>query len=355
MTVRWSAIWNDVREAVRTSRSHLEALRKVSELRGTDTTWNALARAWRRQIAAGVEELNANDSIAADCVGCVPHSEEQSISWNSWQSTSALDTLVGTKHLVIPDTQVKPGVPIDHFKWIGRYIVDKAPDVVIHLGDHWDMPSLSQYDSPQRKAADGRCKREDIDAGNKALEMLEEELTKAGMKPRKVLLEGNHDGFAPHGRIGRYFNDAPWDEGLITKEMFADSWLGWERVPFLEYLEIDDILYGHLFPFNLRGETTRNALRMGASSPEVQVRAVLQSATAGHKQGLRTGFHYLPTGGARRGIIAGSCYQHDEEYMGPGNNHWRGILVKHDVRMGGNPNHYDLLEVSLTYLKRKYG
>jgi hypothetical protein len=39
--------------------------------------------------------------------------------------------------------------------------------------------------------------------------------------------------------------------------------------------------------------------------------------------------------------------------MGPGNRHYRGLLVKHDVR-AGNPNHYDLMEVSLEFLKRKY-
>ena len=50
------------------------------------------------------------------------------------------------KHMVIPDTQVKPGCPIEHLKWAGQYAVDKKPDVIVHIGDHWDMPSLSHYD-----------------------------------------------------------------------------------------------------------------------------------------------------------------------------------------------------------------
>ena len=28
-------------------------------------------------------------------------------------------------HLVIPDTQAKPGVPTDHLGWIGEYILDR--------------------------------------------------------------------------------------------------------------------------------------------------------------------------------------------------------------------------------------
>src|SRR5678815_3013028 len=83
---------------------------------------------------------------------------------------------VGRKHLVIPDTQVRPGVPIEHARWIGRYIADKGPDVVVHLGDHWDMPSLSSYDSLAKKVARGTAKKADIDSGNQFLEELEDEL-----------------------------------------------------------------------------------------------------------------------------------------------------------------------------------
>ena len=34
------------------------------------------------------------------------------------------------KHLIIPDTQVKPGTPINHLGWAGQYAVDKKPDDV---------------------------------------------------------------------------------------------------------------------------------------------------------------------------------------------------------------------------------
>jgi hypothetical protein len=53
---------------------------------------------------------------------------------------------LSVNHLIIPDTQVRPGVPTDHLKWIGQYAVEKRFDVLMHLGDHWDMSSLSSYD-----------------------------------------------------------------------------------------------------------------------------------------------------------------------------------------------------------------
>ena len=76
-----------------------------------------------------------------------------------------------TTHLVIPDTQVKPGVPLDHLSWIGEYIVERKPDVVVHLGDHWDFPSLSAYDRG-KKAMEGRRYTDDVDAGNEGMNLL---------------------------------------------------------------------------------------------------------------------------------------------------------------------------------------
>ena len=47
-----------------------------------------------------------------------------------------------------------------------------------------------------------------------------------------------------------------------------------------------------------------------------------------------------------------NCYEHDEEYMGPqGNKHYRGILMLHDVQEG----EFDMMPVSLKYLRKKYG
>jgi len=50
-------------------------------------------------------------------------------------------------------------------------------------------------------------------------------------------------------------------------------------------------------------------------------------------------------------IIAGSCYEHSEDYLGPqGNKHWRGCLMLHGVNNG----EFDVMPVSLDYLNTKY-
>ena len=77
------------------------------------------------------------------------------------------------KHLIIPDTQVRPGVPTDHLKWIGQYALEKRPERIIHIGDHYDMPSLSHYDKGKLQA-EGRRYKDDIVAGNKGFTALDQ-------------------------------------------------------------------------------------------------------------------------------------------------------------------------------------
>ena len=48
------------------------------------------------------------------------------------------------KHCVIPDVQAKDGCDISYLADVGKYIVEKKPDVIVCLGDFADMPSLSQ-------------------------------------------------------------------------------------------------------------------------------------------------------------------------------------------------------------------
>ena len=64
--------------------------------------------------------------------------------------------------MIIPDTQVKRGVDLSYLEWIGKYIVDKKPDVIVQIGDFADMPSLSSYDVG-KKSFEGRRYKDDIE------------------------------------------------------------------------------------------------------------------------------------------------------------------------------------------------
>ena len=74
------------------------------------------------------------------------------------------------KILVIPDTQCRPGVRTDHMTWIGRCAVDLKPDLIVHLGDHFDMPSLNTWSKSIE--VEGRRVMEDLESGKKSLAKL---------------------------------------------------------------------------------------------------------------------------------------------------------------------------------------
>lgn len=260
------------------------------------------------------------------------------------------------KHFVIPDTQVKPDVPLHHLDWIGQYIVDKKPDVVIHLGDHYDLPSLSSWDKG-KAAFEGRRFRKDVDAGHKALERLEAPLdaynaTKRRWKekqwqPEKHVTWGNHEH-----RADRAAESSPELEGFVGTFIFDEFWRarGWQSHPFKAVIDIDGIWYSHLMVHEFTGNP------MGAQASTL-LKQIGHTFTQGHRQTYDLASRYVGDK-MQRALIAGACYLHDEEYKGPsrdisersGNHHWRGCVMKHDVEDG----QYSLMELPLDFFCRRY-
>lgn len=244
------------------------------------------------------------------------------------------------KILVVPDLQVKPGISLAHLTHVSKYIRDKTPDVVVQIGDLWDMPSLSSYDKG-KKSAEGRRVGADFTAGCSAVEHLMEHVKR---KPRWVFTEGNHEE-----RIKRAAELSP--ELDILPDPCA--WMtehGWEAYPFLKVVRIGGVAFSHFFPKNSQGRVTAGSSRMGAPSALAMVKANMESCVAGHRQGLDVAIYHAGRS-TLRGVIAGSCYRHDEGYLGPqGNSYWRGVLMLHEVRNGT----FNLMEVSLDYLRDKY-
>jgi hypothetical protein len=249
-----------------------------------------------------------------------------------------------TTHFIIPDTQVKPGVPIDHLGWIGRYIVERHPDVIVHLGDHWDMESLSHWSS--KMEAEGRRYQADVDAGNAGFRLLNEPLMTHQERqrqwkvklynPRKVFVMGNHEH-----RISRCVDADPKLEGFMS---LGDlDTLDWEVVPFLEPVNIDGVRYAHYWYNPMTGKPYGGAAA-------TRLKNIGHSFVMGHQQTLDVAVRFVD-GQQQWGIVAGACYLHDEGYKGPqGNAHWRGVVVLHQVENGG----FDPMFVSLDYLCRKY-
>lgn len=251
-------------------------------------------------------------------------------------------------HVVIGDTQVKPDAPTDHLTWIGKYLVEIQPDVIVHVGDHADMYSLNSYEKG-KITMEGQRVEADIRAANDAWLQLNQPLVdynlqrkfskKKQYKPRKVITKGNHEY-----RITRHVQAHPELHGFLSEDdlLYAES--GWEVYDFLEIVEIDGVNYSHFFANPMTS-------RPWGGMMETRLKSIGFSFTQGHQQGKKTGERFLGNGVQQRGLVLGSTYLHDEDYMGTqGNHYWRGIVVKHEVHEGN----YDLMEVSLNFLCRKY-
>lgn len=250
------------------------------------------------------------------------------------------------KHLIIPDVQAKHGNDFKFLSRIGEFIIDKKPDVVIQIGDFADMESLSSYDKG-KKSFEGRRYTKDISAAKEAMDALMSPIREFNnrakknkekqYKPRLVLTLGNHCN-----RINRAINDDPKLEGLIS---ISDlPYHEWEVYDFLKPVFIDGVAYSHYFPTGVMGRP--------ASSAGAMVSKLHMSCVAGHQQGKQIAYGKRPDGSNITCIIAGSCYEHDEEYLGhQGNKHFRGIVVLHEVKDGC----FDEMFVSLEYLEKKYG
>lgn len=263
-------------------------------------------------------------------------------------SAKEAQALKPQKHLVVPDCQIRPDVPLDHLDWIAQYAIDKRPDTIVLIGDWADMASLSSYDVGM-KSFEGRRYRDDILAANDGLQKLmapierETERREKGhlprWRPRKVVTLGNHEN-----RINIAIEKDRKLEGLISTNDILFSQFGFEIYPFLQQVSIDGVVYSHYFPSGVMGR------------PITSARALLtklhQSCFAGHQQGRDIAYGKKADGRQLTAIICGSCYLHDEAYLNPQTNqHWRGIYMLHEVDDG----QYDEMPVSLRFLRERYG
>jgi len=250
-----------------------------------------------------------------------------------------------TTHLVIPDTQAAPGRPVDHLRWVGRYIVDRRPDVVVHLGDHWDMPSVSSYNKAMEM--EGLRIHDDLDAGREAMQLFMEPFRKYYKRQRKWKEKAHrpefHFCFGNHEhRLFRYIADNPKLERSFGYHSFGLD--GWAYYPFQQIVKLDGVHYSHAFFNNKTGRTISGMM-------ETRLKNIGFSFTQGHEQGFKYGRRVLNDGSVHIGVVAGSFYQHREDYLGPqGYEDWHGVIVKHRVQNG----HYSIMEVGMDFLLEQY-
>ena len=252
------------------------------------------------------------------------------------------------KIICIPDTQCKKGVDMRHLNALGNYIVDKKPDVVVSIGDHWDMPSLGTHNDRGHISYENARMQDDLEAGTEGMERLLTPLfnyndnrrrnKQSLYVPRLVFCRGNHEN-----RRQRLLDQEPILRGALAD--FDIERFGWEDHEFLKPVRIEGVNFCHYATSGVMQRPVSRAQQIATNKHE--------SWVVGHQQGLDIYFHpFAKTDGSRvQCIIAGSFYQHDETYMTPqGNQHWRGALYLTEAQNGT----FDLVTLSISYLLRNW-
>jgi hypothetical protein len=242
---------------------------------------------------------------------------------------------LGRIHCVIPDVQDRPDVTKDHLRWIGNYIAEKQPDVIVQIGDFADMVSLNGYTVGQA-AAEGTRYSEDVKSTKQAMNQLTTPIRKCRRyDPAMHLTLGNHEH-----RITREAQSNPRLIGTISVDDLCYRDFGWKVHPFLSVARIDGIEYSHYFVSGSMGRPVSSAAAL--------LRTRQQSCVMGHVQRIDIAVHPYTQ---RIALFSGICYQHDEDYLGPqGNNTKRGIWMLNEVQNGT----FDPMFVSLGFLKKRY-
>jgi|TARA_R110000851_G_scaffold281241_2_gene434680 hypothetical protein len=250
------------------------------------------------------------------------------------------------KICVVPDTQVKPDVPLDHLLYAGKYIAEKKPDAIVLIGDWWDMESLCSYDKG-KTSFEGRRYNKDIEAGNLAMDLFLQPIKaeinrlkvnkKKQWKPRLVFTMGNHEY-----RIERAIE---YDSILEDTIGYFDLNLNdFEVYDYLQPVVIEGVAFSHFFTTGVMGRPVTSARALLTKK--------MMSCVMGHVQDRDIAYGKRADNVRLTGLFAGMFTQHNEAYLGnQGNDSWKGIWMLNEVNNGS----FDELPVSLTYLKRKYG
>jgi hypothetical protein len=248
-------------------------------------------------------------------------------------------------HLFIPDTQVRDGVNTDHIAAAGKLMIDRKPDVVVFIGDHWDFPSLSTHTPSQKLAYDHRTYSKDLQAGIRAMEAFlrpmeeynerQRRNKKRPYRPLLVFTCGNHEY-----RVDRLLEQNTVLAGILPRceDYLADK--GFIVVPYKQKTVIDGVTYCHLCP------QTKSAGAVERAHLILQKRN--SSWTVGHSQMLD--YFVSPHEPRLQCIIAGAFYTHDEGYKVGSNDHFRGLVYKTNVKNGT----YDPQFISIDGLLEMY-
>lgn len=258
--------------------------------------------------------------------------------------------------LCIGDGHTTPEKDNDHWRGIGKLIVERRPEKVVMMGDFCSFDSLSHWNASKKgnRMLEGKRYLAEIACANEALDYLlqpllelqayQREIHKQLYRPELVFITGNHDNWCTD-----YSNSNPemhgfvaWEQQLQLRER------GFRIIPDKGKYFSDGICFMHA-PINAAGKQVA-----GNTAVRTALTLTNQSLVFAHthrKEGIcatRVGSHDLIQ------VLTVGCCFHGEagEYVrGATTSEWRGVVLLHTW---DTPGRFDVEEVSLERLAREY-
>lgn len=250
------------------------------------------------------------------------------------------------RHLVVSDLHAHPDHNNRRAEWLGKFILDVRPDVVIVNGDLADMPSLSSYDKG-KKSFQGRTYRADIDAHLDFQDKLWSTVRRAKRKlPRRVATIGNHEQ-----RIERAIElqgelDGTISYGDLELEHFYDDVVYYDgSTP--GAINVGGIHYSHYCVSGVLGHP------ISGEHPAYSIISKQHASCAvGHSHKFDYCVRTRRDGKKLMGLDTGCFFDYRHPFAGVANDlYWAGVCVLDNVDDGT----YDLKTASLASLRKEYG
>ena len=251
-------------------------------------------------------------------------------------------------YLIVPDPHAHPNFNNDRADWLGKFILDHKPDVVVNMGDTWDLPSLSSFDKGKASFSSASYER-DIDAGLDFQDRMWHPIKKAKKKqPRKVFLEGNHEHrinkvleYEPHLAGDRY--------GISYKNLQLENY--YHDIVMYEggtpgIITTDGISFAHFFVSGLMGRPIG-----GEHHAASLLSKNYSSCVAAHSHTADFAIRSGSNGKRIQGLVAGVFQDYVSGWAGNVNQlWWQGLVYLRNVDDGV----YDPQFISMEALKKEY-
>ena len=252
-----------------------------------------------------------------------------------------------TDILVYSCTHADPEFSNVRFDWLGSYIYDTKPDMVVDLGDGADMRSLNTYDTAYPQAVVAQNYEKDINAYLDAQDRLRHKFRmNHKRKPFWVGMEGNHEN-----RIKKAIARDPRVEGqtygisyshLQTSSLFDEYHHYKHSAPAIaNYCGVD---FAHYFTV---GNSPRAASGMHHANTLISKRH--NSSVCGHSHLRDVKFNDLA---GSIGVVVGCFKGGQESWAGQANDAWwHGAVLLKDVDNG----RFEPEFISMKEMEREYG